>query len=263
MTEWRSIIGDNPYMTSELDLDETVAALTELLRSPDPATRDVFAYVRLARLVPHLDTDRRLRLGDTLLPALQDEQIQVRTFAPLILASLVNAGSYRPQWLAAFEAWYPNERDLRGHDPELGWLHAVAHGADLLGEFGLCEEVEPAPLLRLAVARLLAPTEYVLRDQEDDRLAHAIATTLTRVELTAEESVGWLGPVEAAFKAGEPGPVPPQATNTMRTLRLLYLLADRGVRPDWGDSPAQQLRHREELKERLAEVLALVAPFAG
>lgn len=263
MTEWRSLIGDNPYMASGLGLDETVAALTELLRSPDPAARDAFAYGRLAQLVPHLDAERRVRLGDAVLPYLRHEQIQARTFAPLILATLVHAGSYRPQWQAEFEAWYPAERDLRGHDAELGWLHAVAHGADLLGEFGLCDEVEPAAMLRLAAARLLAPTDHVLRDQEDDRLAHAVATTLTRAELTAEESVAWLDPVEADFEAGEPGPVPAHASNTMRTLRLLYLLADRGVRLDWSGTAVLRLPHREAVKERLAAVLALVAPIAG
>lgn len=263
MTEWRAVVGENPYLADGLDLDETVAALTELLRSPDPAARDAFASVRLARLVPHLDTERRLRLGDAMLPALRHEQTQARTFAPLILAALVHAGEYRPRWQTEFEAWYPAERDLRGYDPELGWLHAVAHGADLLGEFGLCEQVDPAAMLRLATARLLAPTEYVLRDQEEDRLAHALARTLTRPELTADASVAWLDPIEADFTAGEPGPVPAHASNTMRTLRLLYLLADRGVRPDWSGTPAQPLAHREAVKERLAEVLAHVAPFAG
>jgi len=240
-----------------------VAELTTLLRSPDPAVRDEFAYVRLAKLVPHLNADHRLRLGDAMLPALQDPQTHVRTFAPLILAVLVEGGAYRPQWQAAFEAWYPAERDLPGYDSELGWLHAFAHGADLLGEFGRCEQVAPAAMLRLAAERLLAKTDYVLRDQEDDRLAHALALTLSRAELTAEESVAWLDAIEADFSAGEPGPVPAHATNTMRTLRPLYLLADRGVRTGWNQEPALQLRHRDSVKERLAAVLGLVAPFAG
>jgi len=62
---------------------------------------------------------------------------------------------------------------------------------------------------------------------------------------------------------GEPGPVPAHASNTMRTIRLLYILVDRGVRPNWGSSEAIQVRHRDAVRQRLAEVLALVAPFAG
>jgi hypothetical protein len=124
MTDWRSVIGDNTHIPDGLDLDQTTTALTALLRSPDPAVRDGFAYSTLARLVPFLDTQQRRRLGDSVLPAFRDAQTQARTFAPLILDVLVQDGAYRPEWQAAFEAWYPNERDLRGHDPELGWLHA-------------------------------------------------------------------------------------------------------------------------------------------
>jgi hypothetical protein len=52
------------------------------------------------------------------------------------------------------------------------------------------------------------------------------------VELSEADAVGWLDPIAAAF-AGKPGPVPAYASNSMRTLRFLYLLADRGVRPVW------------------------------
>ena len=117
----------------------------------------------------------------------------------------MSQGEFQPSWLAAFEAWYPAETDLRGYDQELGWLHAVAHGADLLGAFGRCPQVDPASMLRLAADRLLAPTDYVLRDREDDRLGYAMALTCTRAELTEAESVGWLDPVAADFEAGGPG----------------------------------------------------------
>jgi hypothetical protein len=38
-------------------------------------------------------------------------------------------------WYAAYSAWYPAERVTRGWDDELGWLHAVAHGADVASTF--------------------------------------------------------------------------------------------------------------------------------
>jgi hypothetical protein len=128
---------------------------------------------------------------------------------------------------------------------------------------GRCPQVDPASMLRLAAARLLAPTDYVLRDQEDDRLGYAIALTSTRQELTEAESVGWLDPVAADFEAGAPRPVPPHASNAMRTLRVLYLLADRGVLPTWASGDPMPFAHRDLVKRRLADVLALAAPFAG
>jgi len=86
-------------------------------------------------------------------------------------------------------------------------------------------------MLELAAARMLARTEYVWRDMEDDRLGFAIARTLTRPDLSADQATGWLRPVLADFRAAEPGPMPPHASNTIRTLRVVYLLADRGIQP--------------------------------
>jgi hypothetical protein len=264
VTNWRAVIENKGSLPEGLSPEDAVAELSEMLRSPDPMTRDQLAYTALMRLIPNLEPPLRHQLGDAMAERLTDPEIQARTFAPLVLDGLVEAGEFDPSWLAAFEAWYPSEQDLRGYDRQLGWLHAVAHGADLLGTFGFQRtEVAPERMLALAVKRLLAKTEYALRDQEDDRLAYAMALTLTREELTGQTATAWLDPVAADFSGGEPGPVPAHASNTMRTLRALYLLVDRGVRPNWGRSETIQVRQRDAVRQRLAEVLTLVAPFAG
>ena len=264
MISWREVIENEGVLPADVSPEDAVAELSEMLRAADPVTRDEVAFTALSRLIPRLSPPLRRRLGDTMSARFRDAEVQARTFAPLVLACLIRAGEFDLSWLAAFEAWYPCEQDLRGYDPELGWLHAVAHGADLLAAFGSgCPQVKPERMLKLAVDRLLAKTEYVLRDQEDDRLAYAMALTLTREELTEVTATMWLEPVAADFAQGEPGPVPAHATNTMRALRLLYLLVDRGVHPRWGKEKAVLVRHRETVKQRLAEVLAVVAPFAG
>ena len=263
MTDWQQVLDSGGDLPDRASRAAALAELSEALRSPDPVLRDEQAYALLTRWIPGLDPDERHALADAMVARLADPEIQARTFAPLILAAIVSEGEYEPGWLAAFAEWYPAETDLRGYDPELGWLHAVAHGADLLGEFGRHADVDPAPLLDLATARLLAPTSYVFAHQEDDRLGFAIGQTLTRDELTEAEAVRWLDPVAAAFAAGEPGPVPAFASNTMRTLRVVYLLADRGVRLDWSSGDPRLPRHREALRQRLADTLALAAPFTG
>ena len=256
------MLDENLRLPDGLSLADAVAELTEALRSPDPVLRDELALTVLVDLAPRLDPAVRRTLGASVEARLHDPEIQARTFAALILAELVSQGEFQSSWLAAFEAWYPAETDLRGYDQKLGWLHAAAHGADLLGAFGRCPHVDPASMLDLAAARLLARTDCVFRDQEDDRLAYAMALTSTRAELTEAQSVGWLDQVAADFEAGEPGPVPPHASNTMRTLRMLYLLADRGVLPPTGGDP-MQFAHPNAVKRRLAEVLSLAAPYAG
>ena len=108
---------------------------------------------------------------------------------------------------------------------------------------------------------------HVYAHGEDDRIAYALATVLTRPEVTGADTVGWLDRVDAAIRGGEPGPVPAWAANTLRTLSALYLFADRGVRwydPDRGGmGDVHPLRHGAAVKDRVASVLSLVSPGLG
>src|SRR5262245_3207074 len=265
MTDWNKIIEAGYRPPADRALSVLVDELSEALRSRDPIVRDEQAYAILATWMERGDLEPAIlfRLGDAMARRFEDPEIQARTFAALTLDRVVAAGVFAPDWVDVFCAWYPGEEDLRGYDPDLGWLHAVAHGADLLGTFGRCRQVEPQRMLELAAARLLAPTEYILRDQEDDRLAHAIALTLTRPELTAETATAWLAPLDADLHHRPSGTVPAAHTNLMRTLRVLYLLLDRGVRPGWHGETVIPISHCDHLKEQIAIVLARVAPYAG
>jgi hypothetical protein len=254
------------------------AELLTMLRSADPAQRDEIAYLAMVQRVASGAEDAALEsLGDEMAGRLGDPEIQVRTFAALILGEVVerdhetglaSAGALA-RWQGAFTAWYPGETDLRGWDDQLGWLHAAANGADTLAVFGRSPRLGRdglCGLLEVARDRLLAPTAYVFRNQEDDRLGYALAQVLSRAELDGADSVDWLDRVCGAFTPGDPGPVPPRLTNAMRTLRVLYLLCDRGFRlPDatQGDdgSPVVRVAHPEALKPALVRVLRLAWPY--
>lgn len=189
---------------------DTLAAVSAALRSPDPHVRDSLALEQLCRWVPLLTPEQRLALGDEMAERLDDPEIQARTFAPLVLADLADHGAHRPAWLEAFARWYVGESDLRGFDPRLGWLHAVAHGADLLAALGRGPLLaDPTPLLDLVTARLLAPTDHVLDAMEDDRLGRAVAQILTRPELTERRALGWLDPIAAQPPRRPPRPPAP------------------------------------------------------
>jgi hypothetical protein len=267
MTDWTAVKAADFAVPAERPLTELIGELTEELCSSDPVRRDSLAYSILATWIDRgvLPAEQQRELGDLMAGRFADSRIQARTFAPLILDCLVTKGYYRPQWLDAFAQWYPTEPDIRGWDANLGWLHAVAHGADLLSAFGSCTQTEPAKLLGIAAARLTAATDHVLVDFEDDRLGLAVARVLTRPELTTEQATGWLGPVTEilALPPGSKG-IPPVVSNAVRTLRVLYLLADRGVRPDWNaETPAVPIQHRAAVKDALAAALSAVAGYAG
>ncbi|MEU9856204.1 DUF2785 domain-containing protein [Streptomyces sp. NPDC047974] len=259
---WQAVYLNDCTVPAGADIPALTHELAEALRHPDPEIRDGAPYVVLRTWIQRdvIDRSLRARLGAVMTERFTVPEIQARTFAPLVLDMIVGRGDFDAAWLAAFRDWYPAEADLRGYDQELGWLHAVAHGADLLGSFGLHPSVDPTTMLTLAADRLLAPTDQLFAQQEDDRLAQAIARTLTRPELSAADALDWLAPIEADFAAGRRLGVPTTAahtSNAMRTLRMLYLLADVGVRKSPA-GPATRLPHAEPLKHRLAEVLALV-----
>ncbi|MFF2013653.1 DUF2785 domain-containing protein [Streptomyces sp. NPDC058195] len=252
MIDWKSIEAADCAVPADRPMDDLVSELSRALADPDPLVRDGAPHTVLATWIARgaIDAPRRLELGDEMAARFADDRTEARTFAPLVLGMLVEAGDFAAGWVDAFERWYPAERDLRGHDETLGWLHAVAHGADLLAGFGLHPEVAPGRMLRLAAARLTAPTDHVY-----DQLARGIARVLTRTDLSERDAVGWLGPIAEHFGADRIStPVPAHLSNCLRTLRLLYILADRGVRPT-SELPAHPLHHREAVKSALATVL--------
>ncbi|MFD9339692.1 DUF2785 domain-containing protein [Streptomyces sp. NPDC060028] len=260
MIDWNSIEAAACAVPADRPMEELVRGLSHALADPDPLIRDGAAYSVLSTWIDRgvIDEPRRLALGDEMVARFCDREIQARTFAPLVLDMLVGKGDLRADWVAAFERWYPNERDLRGHDEKLGWLHAVAHGADLLGRFGCHPEVAPVRMLDLAAARLTADTDHVFDQLEDDRLAMAIARILTRSDMSERDATTWLDPIGTCFGADRiRTPVPAHLTNCLRTLRMLYVFADRGVRPNAASEP-RALHHHEAVKAHLAAVLDLI-----
>lgn len=260
MTDWARVRAEGFEVPADRRLTELVAELSGLLRSPDPVVRDGHAYSILATWIAKgvLGPELLRALGDEMAGRFGDAEIQARTFAPLILDAIVSVGVFEPSWVPPFERWYVAEEDLRGYDAKLGWLHAVAHGADLLGTLGRFPEVEPVEMLRLGIGRILTPTDYVLRDLEDDRLGHALAVTLTRADLLETDATVWLDPAGRALGSPPPDGVRPEVTNTMRTLRAAYVLVDQGVRI--GDA-VHQVPHRDLVRAKLAEVLRMATPY--
>jgi uncharacterized protein DUF2785 len=263
VTDWQKIADSGFELPPGAGVDGLAAELSDALADPDPRLRDGAAYAVMATWIERGVLDQKLAdLGDAMAARFSDPRIQARTFAALVLGWIIERGRFDYAWVSAFAYWYLAEDDLRGFDPELGWLHAVAHVADLLGVLGPDRRVRPEEMLELGARRMLADTDHVWRDAEEDRLARAIALTLTRPDLTAEQSTGWLRLIDEKFSHGEPGPVPAYASNSIRTLRLLYVLADRGVRAKPDAQPAP-MTYQAEITRGLVSSMAPVTWFSG
>ncbi|TQK42712.1 uncharacterized protein DUF2785 [Streptomyces sp. SLBN-118] len=262
LVHWESIAADGFAFPDDVSASRLGDELSAMLVSPDPEVRDEHAYTAAARWIRegHLD-DVLEDLGNTAADRFTHPEIQARTFAPLVLRCVLTRGHAVPgtlpeaaaeRWYAGFSAWYPSERDTRGWDESLGWLHAVAHGADAASAFAEALPGRRTQLLELCARRMTAPhTDYRYEQLEDARLARALSLILLAPDLSAEQATGWLSVVADALDGGGPGPVPPWAFNTFATLQALHLHLTRGL-ADGGVPP-----HAPIVAERVAAILRL------
>jgi hypothetical protein len=73
--------------------------------------------------------------------------------------------------------------------------------------------------------------------------------------MSEREATAWLDPIAACFGADRIGvPVSAHLTNCLRTLRMLYVFADRGVRLGPESAPVT-FHHREAVKTHIAAAL--------
>lgn len=282
--DWAAVIAADMAMPADQTPGELIALLTTMLADPDAAVRDGTAYPILATWIlrGHLD-DQLASLGETMVATLRHRDTQARTFAALILATVVRRDAVAARldaevvrrWRESFAAWWVGEQDIRGYDDTLGWLHAVAHGADVVRAFATTPQSDAedlGALLDAVTRRLLAPNPYRFTQFEAERLAYAIAITLCRPEIADPlvsdgdarvSPVAWIEPLRLAIDAGEPGPSPAWAANTIDTLTCLYVYVHRGVRayepatgaPFAATVPASQM----QIAEAIADVLRLPA----
>lgn len=244
------------------------------LRSPDPAVRDGGAYLSLARLAGDgaLD-DHLVALGDAGTALLADTETHARSFGALLLALVTDRDNRTGRadddavrrWSAAVLDWYPGEPDTRGWDDELGWLHAVAHGADAVGELAASPRLTAAELpavLDALVDRALTPTTTYWVHNEDDRVALALMAVLGRTELEESEAVGAVERLATAWRDAASAPVPAQVDNALRLARTWHLQLSLGVRPE-PEAPVSHPPLRRPVLRALGEALADVHWFYG
>ncbi|GGQ13026.1 DUF2785 domain-containing protein [Streptomyces roseolilacinus] len=260
--DWPALAAGGFPFPGAVPLPRLLAELAGMLASPDPVVRDDHAYTALARWTREGRLDAVLaELGDTGAERLGHAEAQARAFAPLVLRCAVERWAEAPatvpaarvaEWYERFRDWYPEERDTRGWDDRLGWLHAVAHGADAAAAFGAALPERRVELLRLCALRMTAAHAVDRYAQlEDARLARAVCRLLAAPGLGEGEAVGWLDVVSGALEGGGPGPVPVWASNTFATLQSLHLHLTRGLARE-GVPP-----HAPAVAERVAGILVL------
>src|SRR4051794_8112620 len=166
--DWAELVAsDFPVPAS---IGPVLAELSTMLAAADPGVRDEGACTILVNWVRRGVLDDHLAdLGATMVSRLAHPEGQARTFAPLLLAAVVDrdtiAGVLNEERLLgfrdAFVPWWLAELDIRGWDEQRGWLHAIANGADLAGALGTSPRLtagDVADLLTVVARRVVTPT---------------------------------------------------------------------------------------------------------
>lgn len=178
------------------------------LASPDPNVRDGVAYEALAHMLRERqlsDTTMRGLLND-LTARLQSEQEDLfgyaESFAALALSEVARADRIDAfltedelvKLLVDAQHWFINVDDYRGFENGAGWMHAIAHGSDLLMQLALNPRID-AEGLRLivsAVGAQAAPETHAYIHGEAERLARPILFAAQRGAMTEGEWTQWL-----------------------------------------------------------------------
>jgi hypothetical protein len=188
-----------------LPADELAPELVSCLGSPDPELRDRIAYELFTYWLrqEQLSDATRRGLLETLSAKLGGRDTLTRSFSALILAEIMRSDAVK-QFMSAAErqtlleraaAALANETDFRGLDPHVGWVHPVAHLADLLWRFALhpATTTDQAEMLLKAVRSKTSPTDTAYAFNEGDRLARVVSTLIAKATLDPATIGDWLG----------------------------------------------------------------------
>jgi len=209
---WQAIVDADYRLPASQSAVALVDELIGLLGHSDPMLRDRYGYeifaawvyrdqllapADLERLRSRLCADARSGLGSP-----PDDRTLQRSFSLLDLSVLAAYDLKAPfmsqsafeETLAVGADSLAEERDLRGFEPGKGWVHATAHGADLLKFLARNPKLarhEQGKLVR-AVRDRLESAGQVFVWGEDARLAAALLSLLRRPDVEPGLLQPWL-----------------------------------------------------------------------
>ncbi len=213
---WQAIAKNHYSVPEHESADALAQELSGLLSSPDPELRDDLAYSVLARWIyrPNiLSTAQLIALTDEWRTNLKSglgetatNSVLKRSFSALCLSSMAAREAKAPfmgapryhQLVAEAVNYLQAERDLRGYDAQLHWIHSTAHTADLLDALAdsplLTKEEESAILSAIDARLSTAPQVYTQGEQ--DRLAATVAAVIRRSDFDAAAFEPWLNGIQ-------------------------------------------------------------------
>lgn len=138
----------------------------------------------------------------------KSDAVLKRSFSALSLVALAERDLDMPflsedryrTLLADALAYLKDERDLRGFDPTIGWIHATAHTADLLASLVRNPLLKPEDQSHIldAISARLSSVHEIFSFGEQDRLALAAARIALRKDFDTTAFHAWLSALDAS-----------------------------------------------------------------
>jgi Protein of unknown function (DUF2785) len=215
---WRSIAKNHYAVPEGQQVYPLLLELSGYFGSPDSELRDDLAYSITTVWIKHqkqISTDELNSLLDDWQANLRDgigesgnDSVLKRSFSALCLVALAERDLKMPflsderyqAFLANALAYLRDERDLRGFDPTIGWIHATAHTADLLAALAANPllKTEDQPRLLDAITTRLSSAHEIFAYGEQDRLAALAATIAARKNFDGPAFQNWLSTLDSA-----------------------------------------------------------------
>ncbi len=278
---WAGIVKDcqAPAGTSAAGL---VREARGLLGSPESEWRDDVGYGVVAScvyqkralsagerrdLVAELSANLRRGMGET-----GTDSVLRRSFSALDLSvfaaleieePVLDEAGYR-RLLADALDYLAGERDLRGLDPRLGWIHATAHTADLLKFLARNPRftgLDQVRVLDAVASKMTGRGTPVFTHAEDERLAAVVVTIARRADFDGALLDPWLARFVALEKEVWARTPPDGATldaaqNARNLLRCVYV--GLCLPPPGGAAPATPSAGESQARERILAALAQI-----
>jgi hypothetical protein len=227
---WQAIAKNHYAVPANQSAAALAHELSQLLGSPDPQLRDDLAYSIFANWIARPNV-----LQPSELQALADQwrgnlksgigesgtnTVLKRSFSALCLSMIAERDAKTPflgearyhELLADALTYLQSERDLRGYDAKLGWIHANAHTADLLQALAasslLTKEEESSILSAIGTRLSSAPQVYTQGEQ--DRMAATVLAVIRRPSFDATAFESWLTRLQDEDKQVWANPLKPE-----------------------------------------------------
>jgi hypothetical protein len=268
---WQAIVKNKSAVPEHESADVLSQELSALLASPDPELRDDLAYSILARWIYRgkISTPQLIILTDEWRANLKSglgevgtNSVLKRSFSALCLSSMAAREAKKPfmgaeryhQLVAESIAYLTAERDLRGYDAKLHWIHATAHTADLLAALAdssmLTKDEEKAMLSAIAARLATAPEVYTQGEQ--DRLAAAVVAVVRHPDFQTADFESWLKGMQDEDRDVWTATTPESLVRFQNHNYMLQALTVRlSLEPDSARTSEYKLKVLELLKTRL------------